>query len=161
MKALLLLAALAALPPATYAAEPCPAGGEDWAISCFSGRGDARRVKPRYLGRLDWNAHGMATILVARPRELLAVDRTGRIAVPNIRHTGDFDYPDAEGGIGRFQAADGRCGYFAAGRFAIVIPATFNACKASRVARPKPARAAPAGARMRIATTRCWWAAPA
>src|SRR5450830_444276 len=130
MKSVLLLAALAALPLASHAAGPCPAGGEDWATSCFTGHGDARRVKPRYLDRLVWNAHGMATILVSEPRELLAVDRKGRVVVPNIRHTGDFDYPDAEGGIGRFQAANGRCGYFAAGRFAIVIPATYDACKA-------------------------------
>ncbi len=129
MKAILLLAALAAL-PATHAAGPCPAGGEDWSAACFTGQGEQRRVRPRYLDRLAWNAHGMATILAAQPRELLAVDRKGRIAVPGIRHTGDFDYPDAEGGIGRFRAADGRCGYFAAERFTIVIPATYDACTA-------------------------------
>ena len=130
MKSILLLAALAALPLPPCAAGPCPAGGEEWATRCFTGHGDARRVKPRYLDRLAWNTHGMATILVAQPRELLAVDRQGRVAVPDIRHTGDFDYPDAEGGIGRFRAADGRCGYFAAERFTIVIAATYDACKA-------------------------------
>ncbi|QGZ39159.1 hypothetical protein IP92_02614 [Pseudoduganella flava] len=122
---------------AAHGAEPCPraAGGAEWSAQCFTGQGGERRVKPKYLGRLAWNEHGMATVLIAEPRELLAVDRTGRVVVPNIRHTGDFDFPQAAHGIGRFdvrQAGTTKCGYFVAGRFTVLVPPQYDQCQAFR-----------------------------
>lgn len=132
---LLACLALLAIAPAR-AAQPCPSAkqGGDWSAACFAGEGSERRVKPQYLKRLAWNQHGMATILVAEPRELLAVDRSGKVVIPNIRHTGDFDYPAAERGIGRFSIADAqgkpKCGYFAAGTFAVVVAPEYDQCQA-------------------------------
>ncbi|TWI62143.1 hypothetical protein IP91_04252 [Pseudoduganella lurida] len=134
IRALLLLAWLGLGPSLAQAAATCPRNGDGWTAACFTGTGSERRVKPRYLARLDWNRYGMATIIVDQPRELLAVDRRGKVAVPDIRHTGDFDYPDAEHGIGRFTArsATGRrqCGYFAAERFTVVVAPVYDQCEA-------------------------------
>lgn len=136
MRLLLLACAWLALSAAAQAGEPCPAAqtGEAWSASCFAGQGSARRVKPEFLPRLDWNRHGMATIVVDEPHELLAVERSGKVVIPDIRHTGDFDYPDAEGGIGRFTVHDGkgraRCGYFAAERFTVVVAPEYDQCQA-------------------------------
>lgn len=111
-------------------AESCPAGGEFWSSRCFDVVGDMRQVKPRYLNRLAWNRHGFAVVLLDRTFELLAVDRRGVVVVPNIRHTGDFDYPDAQAGVGRYGTPDGKCGYFQAARFTIVVPARYDECTA-------------------------------
>lgn len=131
------LALFASLP--ARAADPCPAtstGGE-WAAQCFEGQGRERRVKPRYLDRLSVNRYGMTTITIDAPRELLAVDRRGVVVVPNIRHSGDFDYPSAEHGVGRFAVQfannDGnpvqKCGYFKAEQFSIVVPPLYDQCQ--------------------------------
>lgn len=115
------------------AATPCPAGGESWSSRCFDVAGETRRVKPRYLNRLTWNRHGIALVSSSDTYELLAVNRQGEVVVPNIRRTGDFDYPDAEGGVGRFATPDhARCGYFRAPRFNIVVPARYDHCTAFR-----------------------------
>jgi hypothetical protein len=121
-------------PAAARGADPCPpaAKGGEWSAQCFAGQGDERRVKPKYLGRLVWNEHGMATVMVAEPRELLAVDRGGRVVVPNIRHSGDFDFPHAAHGIGRFDVRQGgaaKCGYFVAGRFTVLVPPRYDQCQ--------------------------------
>lgn len=118
-------------------ADPCPPTkrGEDWAAGCFQADGDGRRVKPHYLKRLTPDRRGITTVMIEHPRELVAVDRRGKVVVPGIRHTGDFDYRDAEGGIGRFETGlDGktalRCGYFDSRTFRIVIPAEYDQCQA-------------------------------
>jgi hypothetical protein len=123
-----------------FAADLCPPTktGAEWSVECFEGKEDARRVKAQYLDRIRFNAHGIATILIGIPRELLAVDRKGNVVVPDIRHAGDFDYPSAYRGIGRFSviktdAAGNRtekCGYFKSPQFRILIPAEFNQCEA-------------------------------
>lgn len=117
---------------AVVAATPsCPAGGEGWSSRCFSVDGESRKVQPRYLKRLRWNRHGIALVSFSDRFELLAVNRKGEVVVPNIRHTGDFDYPDAEGGVGRFGTPDGsKCGYFHAPRFTVVVPARYDHCTA-------------------------------
>lgn len=123
---------------ATHAADPCPStktGGE-WSAQCFQGKGGERKVKPRYLKRIAANRYGMAVITIAAPREMVAVDRSGVVVVPNIRHTGDFDYPTAEHGVGRFAVNDAgddghpvfKCGYFKAEQFSIVAPAQYDQC---------------------------------
>ena len=58
--------------------------------------------------------------------------------IPDIRHTGDFDYPYEQNGMSRFSekvkdasgATTTRCGYFSTKRFRIVVPAQFDACQA-------------------------------
>lgn len=138
-----LVAGWAVLAVSTHAlaAKPvdqCPRtkSGNEWSAQCFTEKGGDRKVKPRYLKRLDVNRYGMAVITVEEPREMVAVNRRGVVVVPNIRHTGDFDYPTADGGIGRFAidvARDNKspvfkCGYFKAGQFRIVVPAQYDQC---------------------------------
>jgi hypothetical protein len=82
----------------------------------------------------------MTTILIGEPRELVAVDRRGKIVIPDIRHTGDFDYPNAHLGIGRFSAVEKdasgnlaeQCGYFQAEQFRVIVPARFDHCQPFR-----------------------------
>ena len=138
-----LLAGWAVLAVGTHAlaAKPvdqCPRtkSGNEWSAQCFMENGGERKVKPRYLKRLDVNRYGMAVIVIEEPREMVAVNRRGVVVVPNIRHTGDFDYPTADRGIGRFAmdvAGDDKgpllkCGYFKAGQFRIVVPAQYDQC---------------------------------
>ncbi|MCD2519170.1 hypothetical protein LQ564_22975 [Massilia sp. G4R7] len=120
-------------------AAPCPAvdgATVEWAASCFAADKGGRRLKPQYLKQLRFDRSGHATAVISEPRELVALDRQGRVVVPGIRHAGDFDYPDAEGGIGRFDAppAPGRataprCGYFDSRDFRIVVPAGYAQCQ--------------------------------
>lgn len=129
---------LAMLATAGFAAEDCPQNGRDrdWSAQCFEVKGDTRQVKPAFVKRLKFNRYGMTTILIGEPREVVAVNRQGKVVVSNIRHTGDFDYPSAEKGVGRFYAIvrnsagelKERCGYFKAGSFRIVVPAQFDHC---------------------------------
>ncbi|AVR98058.1 WG repeat-containing protein [Pseudoduganella armeniaca] len=89
-----------------------------------------RHVKPQYLGRLKWNRAGYALVSRADAFDLMAVNRQGKVVVPGIYHTGDFDYPDAERGVGRFATPDGKCGYFQARGFQVVVPARYDVCQA-------------------------------
>lgn len=120
------------------AADLCPStktGGE-WSAQCFKEEAGARTVKPQYLKRIDANRYGMAVIIIAEPREMVAVNRVGAVVVPNIRHTGDFDYPNAAHGVGRFstriagkhKGEVSKCGYFKAEEFRIVVPAQYDEC---------------------------------
>lgn len=123
-----------------FASDLCPSTSkkEEWSVDCFEGVGELRRVKDAFLDRLSLNEHGKAVILIGDPRELLAVDRYGKVVVPNIRHAGDFDYPEAFHGIGRFSmvrvGADGgrieKCGYFKAPQFQVLVAPDFDQCDA-------------------------------
>lgn len=130
MRAFLLACLLALIASPALAADPCPQGG-DWSASCLQTAGKVRQVKRQYLDRLELNKSGMALIVIEAPRELVAVNRRGVVVVPGIAHTGDFDFPDAEQGVGRF-TAQGKCGYFRAGSFRIVVPPVYDACLAFR-----------------------------
>ena len=138
-----LLAGWAVLAVGTHAlaAKPvdqCPRtkSGNEWSAQCFMENGGERKVKPRYVKRINANRHGMAVITIEDPREMVAVNRRGVVVIPNIRHTGDFDYPTADRGIGRFAinvAGDDtrpvyKCGYFKAEQFRIVVPAQYDQC---------------------------------
>lgn len=128
----LLCAAFTLLPgsPGAVAADRCPTGGDGWPDACFTEQNGVRHVKPQYLKRLKWDRHGHALVSRADAFELLAVNRQGKVVVPGIYHTGDFDYPDAERGVGRFATPDGKCGYFQAKQFTIVVPARYDVCQA-------------------------------
>jgi len=133
-----LLAAILSDAPAT-AADACPATGPnvEWAASCFEADDTGRRVKQQYVGRLRLDNRGHTTIVIGQPRELVAVNRQGKVVVPGIFHTGDFDFKDAQGGIGRFQVTQNtlgskavpKCGYFDSRDFRIVIPAEYAQCR--------------------------------
>lgn len=122
------------------AADPCPAGspGTEWASTCFETDHTGRRVKSPYLKRLRFDRHGYATVMISEPRELVAVNRRGKVVVPGIVHTGDDDFPHAYGGIARFTIAShvpgatvrSRCGYFDSRSFRIVVPAEYDHCQA-------------------------------
>lgn len=138
MRAQLAIAAvLTAYASAASSAELCPSTdlNMEWSAQCFEGRGDSRQIKQEYIKNLKLNRYGMTTILIAAPRELVAVDRLGKVVIPGIRHAGDFDYPKARFGIGRFYSSDDaggqqtRCGYFESGRFRIIVPARFDHCE--------------------------------
>ncbi|WUR11972.1 WG repeat-containing protein [[Empedobacter] haloabium] len=123
------LSILLAGPPAIAAAH-CPKGGDDWPDACFVEQAGERYVKRQYLDRLKWNRQGYALVSRADAFELMAVNRQGKVVVPGIYHTGDFDYPDAERGVGRFATLDGKCGYFQARGFKVVVPARYDVCRA-------------------------------
>ncbi|MDR7049104.1 hypothetical protein J2X54_001552 [Duganella sp. 3397] len=124
----------------TRSADLCPATqtGEEWSSECFVMNGSDRAVKPQYLKQINANRHGMAVITITAPREMVAVNRAGAVVIPGIRHTGDFDYPNAEHGIGRFLVDSvndkgqpvSKCGYFKAGQFSVVVPARYDQCRA-------------------------------
>ncbi|WEF33308.1 WG repeat-containing protein [Pseudoduganella chitinolytica] len=111
-------------------ADICPQDGDGWPAACFTEQDGVRHVKRQYLGRLKWDRLGYALVSRADAFELMAVNRQGKVVVPGIYHTGDFDYPDAERGVGRFATPDGKCGYFQANRFTIVVPARYDVCQA-------------------------------
>jgi hypothetical protein len=58
--------------------------------------------------------------------------------IPGIRPTGDFDYPQPPGGLGRYDApvtrgkdgARSQCGYFDVRTLRVAIPATYDQCLA-------------------------------
>lgn len=146
MKLATILAACFALSLCSFAsaehrtADLCPATqtGEEWSSECFLVNGSERTVKPQYLKHISANRHGMAVITIAAPREMVAVNRAGAVVIPGIRHTGDFDYPNAQHGIGRFSVDSvndkgqpvSKCGYFKAGQFSVVVPARYDQCRA-------------------------------
>jgi hypothetical protein len=120
------------------AADECPSAGRrtEWSEKCLDSKGDTRFVKREFIDRLRFNKQGVATIMITAPRELVAINRRGEVIVSGIRHTGDFDYPSAEKGIGRFYAKTRdaanqpleKCGYFKDQSFQIVVPAQFDSC---------------------------------
>lgn len=132
-----LFAAMLLNAPAT-AADACPEKGAnaEWAAGCFKTDKGSRRLKPQHLKHLRFDSRGHATLVISEPRELVAVNRQGKVVVPGIRHTGDFDFRDAEGGIARFETsptapgskARPQCGYFDSRSFRIVIPAEYAQC---------------------------------
>lgn len=121
------------------AADPCPAEspGTEWASTCFETDHTGRRVKSAYLERLRFDRRGYTTVVISEPRELVAVDRRGKVVVPGIMHTGDYDFPHAYGGIARFTImsqipgtkARSQCGYFDSRIFRIVVPAEYDHCQ--------------------------------
>lgn len=114
------------------AAEPCPRTdlNAKWSERCFQTTGATRRVKARFVNRLR---SAPTTILISETLELLAVDVRGRVILPNIAHTGDFDSPNPDG-IGRYSTftttGRRRCGYFREKTFGIIVAAQFDHCTA-------------------------------
>lgn len=134
MKSAALLCAIAAAAgmasPASAPPASCAKGGDAWEPTCFTEHAGQRYVKRQYLGRLKWDRHGHALVSRSDAFDLMAVNRQGKVVVPGIYHAGDFDYPDAERGVGRFATPAGKCGYFQASRFTIVVPARYDVCRA-------------------------------
>lgn len=130
---------LAMLSNAASASTICSSNTLDgaWASQCFDVVHGGRRVKQEFVGNLKFNRNGIATVLIDKKNELVAVNRRGEIVVPNIRHTGDFDYPDAPSRIGRYEVEqldhDGKvkakCGYFSMDSYEIILPAQFDHCQ--------------------------------
>ncbi|MYN29881.1 hypothetical protein [Duganella levis] len=122
---------VALMPVACSAAASCPPSSpdEDWSAACFTGQRAVRQLKREYLARLKFDRSGHAVIVIERPRELVALDRRGVVVVPGIYHAGDFDYPHARAGLGRFRSG-AKCGYFDSSNFQVRIPARFDHCEA-------------------------------
>ena len=99
-----------------------------WSQSCFETAGEVRRVKAEYKKRIVPNKFGFETIALSEPLELVAVNREGVVVIPGIAHAGDFDYPTAERGIGRFYSG-GKCGYFQSDSFKVLAPPIYDACR--------------------------------
>jgi hypothetical protein len=122
------------------AASLCPSTNskDEWSAQCFERKEDGRHVKASYRKNIHVDKRGVALIMITEPRELVAVDRRGRVVVPGIVYWGDFDLPNEHNGMNRFSemvndasgAAKERCGYFSTRRFRIVVPAQFDACQA-------------------------------
>lgn len=74
--------------------------------------------------------------MIEAERELVAVNAAGKVVIPGIRHTGDFDYPTAPEHLGRYDAPASdrwdrgkrQCGYFDVRTFKIVVPAAYDYC---------------------------------
>jgi len=124
--------------------EQCPseAAGETWSPQCFDVINETRRLKQEFVSKVKFDPHGFAAISIGQPIELAIVNRRGEIVIPHIRHTGDFDYPDAPSRIGRFAVeynkANGepasKCGYFSLDSYQIIVPAQFDHCQAFKKA---------------------------
>ncbi len=130
MRACLLLLFLVLAPLRALAVTPgCPASGDggDWDASCFTVKDGVRELRPQYLRKLKFKKSGKAVILIEDPREVVAVDRRGRVVVPGIYHAGDFDYPSAPRGVARFES-NGKCGFFQSRTFRILVPAEYDHC---------------------------------
>ena len=137
----LVLSLLAAcwLSPCT-AASLCPSTDKDqeWPGVCFvAGQSGERQVRSQYVKNIKLNRQGVALITIERPRELVAVDAAGKVVIPGIRYTGDFDYPTAPKNLGRFdiqerghiEGGKRQCGYFDTRTFKIVVPAVYDYCE--------------------------------
>jgi len=134
MRALFLaLVLLGSCVHAVAAATRCPStqSNDQWSAECFESADGKRRVKPQYRKNIVPNKFGKAVIVIDGPFEVLAVDRQGFVVVPDIRTSGDFDYPRAEAGIGRFFSG-GKCGYFRSGSFEVIVPPAYEECMAFR-----------------------------
>ncbi len=122
----------------SISAELCPPTNKnlEWSSKCFTGTTPTRKVKPQYIRQIVPTKAGFATIMIDSPRELLVVDASGAVRVPNIVHTGDFDFPHAENGLARFEIkmrnrrgrASTKCGYFNSTNYRVVIPALYDEC---------------------------------
>lgn len=121
------------------AATLCPPTdtADDWPAACFvTGQSGERHVRPQYVKNIRLDRRRVALIIIAPEREMVAVDAVGKVVIPGIRYTGDFDYPDPPEGLGRYDALasdrkDGgkrQCGYFNVRTFKIVIPAVYDYC---------------------------------
>ncbi|WP_426338896.1 hypothetical protein ACN9MZ_21245 [Pseudoduganella sp. S-14] len=120
-------------PACALAANPgCPTrdDGDLWSAQCFTEQGGVRQLSAQYLHKLTFKKSGKAVIVIdggSAPNEMVALDRRGRVVVPGIYHTQDFDYPYAPLGVGRFDA-NGKCGYFQSKTFTIIVPAEYDRC---------------------------------
>ncbi|MGW8393519.1 hypothetical protein [Pseudoduganella sp. HUAS MS19] len=129
MRAYLLLFLLVLIPfSARAAGQGCPAR-DGWSASCFTERAGVRQLKPQYLRKLSFKKSGKAVIVIdGWPNEVVALDRRGRVVVPGIYHTSDYDYPYAPRGVARFADQSGKCGYFQSNTFEILVPAVYDHC---------------------------------
>jgi hypothetical protein len=132
-----LLLLCAALP--SWAANPCPPTHKDleWSLQCFDTSAAGRRVKAKYLHNVRVKKNGVAIIRIDETFEMLAVDRRGRVVIPDIAFAGDHDYPSAPGNVGRYSIVtrdadgkyiSGKCGYFDTLKFKVLIPAVYDEC---------------------------------
>ena len=127
--------ALALLPFAiAHASEPCPDTrlNKEWSAACFETNASQRQVKQAYRHNLHFNRRGFATIRIQDPIELVAVNSQAVVAIPGIYFWGDFDFPNAHGGISRFRVRsggeNGKCGYFNDKTFAVIAPPIYDNC---------------------------------
>ncbi len=121
------------------AANLCPPSdkADHWPSACFfTGQSGERQVRPQFVKNIKLNRNGVALIIIAPEREMVAVDAAGKVVIPGIRYTGDFDFPDPPGGLGRYDAPASdrkggsklQCGYFNARTFRIIVPAVYDYC---------------------------------
>lgn len=120
-----------------FASELCPRTDQstEWSEKCFQVDGAVRKVKGQFVSKLR-SSSGATKILISETRELLVVDSHGRVILPNIAYTGDFDLPNPNG-VGRFASVtsikDGakrQCGYFREKNFKIIVAPKFDYCEA-------------------------------
>jgi len=119
------------------ASEICPRTNlsTEWSEKCFEVHGAVRKVKSQFVSKLRPSGNAIK-ILISETRELLAVDSRGRVILPNIAYTGDFDLPNPDG-VGRFgsvsslkEGTKGQCGYFREKDFKIIVAPKFDYCEA-------------------------------
>jgi hypothetical protein len=137
IRRLFIVAFLMACAANGFASETCPRTdwSTEWSKACFEVHGAVRKVKGQFVSKLRPSG-GPIKILISETRELLAVDARGRVILPNIVYTGDFDLPNPDG-VGRFASvtspkagAKGQCGYFRETNFKIIVAPQFDYCEA-------------------------------
>lgn len=122
------------------AASLCPRTDKEheWPDACFvADQSGERQVRPQYVKNIRLNRQCVALIMIVPLRELVAVNVAGKVVIPGIRYTDDFDYPTAPYGLGRYDvpvkgSRDGgkrQCGYFNSRTFKIVVPAVYDYCE--------------------------------
>lgn len=103
---------------------------------CFENFGKGLRVKNKYIKKIAINGFKKGVFFVSDLRELVAVDASGNVILRNIFHAGDYDYPSANLGLGRFAVKSYsdenklKCGYFDEIRLIVVVPAIYDNCSA-------------------------------
>lgn len=136
---LFFLALLLPWPGIGSASTACPVTSKDreWSAACFSGGKSSRVVKPVHRQKLRLNRAGFAAITIDEPREVVIVDRHGKVVIPDVYFGGDFGFPHGRSGRMSFQApvrqsdgtVKGKCGYIDAATYRLVISARYDHCR--------------------------------
>lgn len=120
--------------------ELCPYTDIDshWSSQCFNVKGKNREVKRKYRKNIITGSQGVVTVLISDQLELVAINRSGRVMIPSINFSGDFDYPDSKTELYRFSTRGikdenrkSKCGYFDK-YFNIKIKAIYDHCQPFR-----------------------------
>jgi hypothetical protein len=123
--------------------DPCAVTSKSrlWSAACFDATAAGRHVKQENRKHIRFGRNSVATIVIAVPPELVAVNRHGKVVKLKKAHLADFSFEPAQGEVKRWEIArfgydvknasggrDFKCGYYRTGRFDVVIPPVYDEC---------------------------------